>query len=371
MRRALAAGLLMAAAVPAGLVAGCGDGGDTDASSGVRVELTATGCTPERIGVPAGPVTITVTNRGAAAGAEFEVIDGDRVLGEAENIPEGGSRSFSLTLAPGDYATACPGADAGRGVLVATASGATTAAADPAAVRAATAYRGYARRQADLLVRRTDAFTGAVLRGDAATARRLYATAREPFERIEPIAESFGDLDPAIDAREGDVPRARWTGFHRLERALWQERDLAGTAPVARRLRADVRRLRDRVAGVELQAAQIANGASGLLDEVAASKITGEEDRYSHTDLWDFAANLDGAREAYRVLRPLVAGRDPALATLLDRRFAEVAAALDAHRSGDGYVLFTELTPAQTRSLATRVDALAEPLSTVAALVNR
>ena len=44
-----------------------------------------------------------------------------------------------------------------------------------------------------------------------------------------------------------------------------------------------------------LQPAQVANGSVDLLGEVAKSKVTGEEERYSHTDLGDFEANVDGA----------------------------------------------------------------------------
>ena len=62
--------------------------------------------------------------------------------------------------------------------------------------------------------------------------------------------------------------------------------------------------------GIELEPAQIANGAVELLNEVASSKITGEEDRYSHTDLWDFEANLDGAKQAFDAVRPMVAAKD-------------------------------------------------------------
>ena len=45
-----------------------------------------------------------------------------------------------------------------------------------------------------------------------------------PYERVEPVAESFGDLDPRIDARANDVPKSKWTGFHPIERRLWVQK---------------------------------------------------------------------------------------------------------------------------------------------------
>ena len=109
------------------------------------------------------------------------------------------------------------------------------------------------------------------------------------------MAESFGDLDPAIDARDGDVdPGTEWTGFHALEQHLWVTGDISKDKALADKLDADVAQLVGLVKTVELKPLEIANGAKELLDEVATSKITGEEDRYSHTDLWDFAANVAG-----------------------------------------------------------------------------
>ncbi len=208
--------------------------------------------------------------------------------------------------------------------------------------------------------------------GDIPGAQASFAAARYHYETIEPIAESFGDLDPAIDAREGDVPDAEWTGFHRIEKALWVDNDLAGMDIVADKLAADVQSLNDKIPGSSSSPRTIANGAVELLNEVSASKITGEEDRYSHTDLSDFAANVAGAQAAFDAVKPLLASDDTELVATIDDRFGDVAAGLDAYKDAtsvaNGYVLYTALSPAQTRALATRVDALAEPLSKVAAL---
>jgi iron uptake system EfeUOB component EfeO/EfeM len=87
--------------------------------------------------------------------------------------------------------------------------------------------------------------------------------------------------------------------LHKVEQALWVRNTTAGMAPVARKLLSDVTDLRAKVRTVELDAAQIANGANELLGEVSKSKITGEEERYSRIDLVDFKANLEGARAAF------------------------------------------------------------------------
>jgi iron uptake system component EfeO len=220
-----------------------------------------------------------------------------------------------------------------------------------------------------LLVARTRSFAAAVESGDLERAKRLYPEARVPYERIEPVAESFGGLDPEIDAREGDVPKASWTGFHPIEKALWIDESTAGLGELADGLIADLERLDRKAADLDLQAAQVANGATALLDEVSASKITGEEERYSHTDLVDFEANVDGSRAAFEAVQPILRAADPMLAAEISKRFDQVDAALEPYREGKGFVSYTELTGADQRKLAQAVDALAEPLSQVAAQI--
>src|SRR5262249_27261328 len=168
---------------------------------------------------------------------------------------------------------------------------------------------------------------------------------------------------------EGDVPAAQWTGFHPIEQALWVRGTLAGMGTLADQLHTDIGELSARVQTIELEPAQIANGAVELLGEVSKSKITGEEERYSHIDLVDFEANVDGARAAFNAVRPLVSASDSGLANTIDTRFTDVYAALKPYQRGDGYVSYTDLTNDDTRKLSQSIDALAEPLSQVGKIV--
>jgi iron uptake system component EfeO len=240
--------------------------------------------------------------------------------------------------------------------------------------RAVSGYRAYVQRQAGQLKQQTGRFVAALEAGDLARAKTLFGPTRFHYEAIEPVAESFGALDPEIDARLNDVPnRADWTGFHRIEQILWVKNTTAGTHFYAVKLLADVDTLDGLIATIQLQPAQLANGAVELLNEVASSKITGEEDRYSHTDLSDLEANLTGSRIAFQLLRPaLVAGGNRELASTIDQRFAAVQRTLDGYRRPTplGFALYGELTPADRLKLSQEVDALAEPLSMVAAKVT-
>ena len=138
---------------------------------------------------------------------------------------------------------------------------------------------------------------------------------------------------------------------------------------MADQLMVDIKEIVQKANSEKLSPLQLANGAKELLDEVATGKITGEEDRYSHTDLWDFIANVQGSQAAVQALRPVLEERSPALVTELDTNFARVIAAMDKHRAGDGWKLHNELSQADLKELTDVINALGEPVSKVAAVV--
>jgi iron uptake system component EfeO len=357
---------------------GCGSGpadeqaGSASGAKAVRVNLSNDGCQADPATVAAGPTTFTIKNEGGSSVSEAELVSGSRILGEKEGLTPGLTGSFSLDLKPGTYQLYCPNAKTERSdfVVTGTSSSASASGSAAAAVSAATAgYHSYLTGKAASLVALTGTFVTAVKAGQVDRAKALYAQARAPYEAIEPVAESFGDLDPAIDAREGDVPAAEWGGYHRIERQLWVAGNTAGMTPVADKLLADVTTLATRIAGSSFQAADLANGATELLTEVGKSKLTGEEERYSGTDLSDIAANLAGSRAAFDLLAPALAG-SPAgsgLVTTIRSRFARADTLMAKHATGGGnYLPYKKLDAAAIRELTVAVDALAEPLSQLA-----
>ena len=391
LRRSLT-GVAVGAASIGLLVSGCtsSNGSTGSPTAGekaavtVSITLTPSGCAPSPATIEAGLVTFEITNRGADAVTEAELAKGNNVIGEKENLTPGLSGKFSVRLQPGSYVVNCPNAKTdhfdftvaanatGAGSSAGADGSAATSPANAAAVAAATtAYHDYVDAEVRQLVAATATFTAAVKSGDIAAAKAAYGPARTHYESIEPVAESFGDLDPAIDARADDVAdQSQWTGFHRLEKALWEDNSLTGTAPIADQLTADVAKLQALVVNQIYQPATIANGCVELLDEVARTKVTGAEDRYSHTDLFDFEANVSGAREGFTDIEPLLKRSDPALAATIESRFADVTEALEQYKQGNGWVDYSTVGQDARRVLAQKVDALAEPLSQVAALVG-
>jgi iron uptake system component EfeO len=235
------------------------------------------------------------------------------------------------------------------------------------------AYHAYVHRESDALLAGTKKFAAAVIAGKTAKAKELFGPVRRHYEAIEPVAEQFGELDADVDARVNDVEDlSKWEGFHRIEKTLWTQNTTKGAAGYARKLIVNVTKLTKLIPTLFFPPAQVAGGAVALLDEVASSKITGEEDRYSHTDLSDFQGNLAGSREAYEsLIPPLLQKGQAALVKEITARFAVVQKDLNAYRRNTplGFASYKALTAADRLRFAHEVDALAEPLSTVSALV--
>jgi iron uptake system component EfeO len=241
---------------------------------------------------------------------------------------------------------------------------------DPALQKVVEEYRKFVVAQTDQLVGQTELFVQAVKSGDIEKAKQLYAPTRMYYERIEPIAESLGDLDPQIDARENDVPAASWSGFHKLEKALWQDKTIEGQDKVADQLLKDVQFLRAKVETVAIEPSLLITGSVELLNEVSASKVTGEEERYSHTDLYDFVANVEGSQKIFEYLKPILEKKDAKLATDIQGKFMALQNELAKYKKGDGYVLYGELSKDQVKTLSQLLDALAEPLSRIGTVVG-
>jgi iron uptake system component EfeO len=374
------AGLAVLAA--AGALVGCtstaappSTGGATGGGP-ITVNAADTACDVSAEEAPAGKISFTINNTGSKVTEFYLYGTGDRIMGEVENIGPGLTRQLIVEVPDGGtYTTVCKPGMVGEGIRAAfTVTGTATRSVDDNAklAEATAGYKRYTTSQIEALLPKTQEFVDAVKKGDVAAAKTLFPISRTYWERIEPVAESFGDIDPKIDGREDDErdPGVAFTGYHRLEKDLWVTGLQPDSAAIGDRLMADLKDLQARVATIELTPVQLANGAKELLDEVATGKITGEEDRYSHTDLWDFEANVQGSQAAVAALRPVIDERNPTLGTTLDTRFKAVDTLLEGYRVGDGFTLYTELTPDDIKKMTAAVDALGEPVSQVAGVVT-
>ena len=226
----------------------------------ITVKATDTACELSRTEAPAGQVEFTVTNAGSKVNEFYVYAENDRIVGEVENISPGLTRTFHVDLSePGEYQTACKPGMVGDGIrapFTVTGSSAAPTGTDATLTTAVTQYQQFVAGQADAFLERTTEFVALVKAGKVDEAKALYPVARSHWERIEPVAESFGDLDPKIDGREEVVAEGMpFTGYHRLEKDLWVDGLQPDSGAIADQLLADVTELVTKAKAVAAQPA--------------------------------------------------------------------------------------------------------------------
>lgn len=389
---------LAAAAMLAGaalVLSGCsGTGNDAAAkpsgASHVKITLANDGsgdtCALDHASAPAGPITFTVENTSATGVTEVELQSDQKIIGEKENLAPGlAPVSFTLTLGGGKYTVYCPGAEKENTTFTVTgkAAAAKSGSVQTLLSQGAAQYASYVDDQLTGLEEGVAALKTAVDSGDVDSARVAYGQARHSYERIETDVDGFvipgtkandnaGNLDYLIDMRASNLdPAVGWHGFHAIERDLWQADAITdSTKNLATELQTNVVTLTSLAKKLSYKPEDLANGAAGLLEEVQSSKIKGEEEAYSHTDLADFAANVEGAQQAFEYLKPGLKKIDPSLTAQIETQFTRVNSTLDGYRDASAIGGYTPYTPALRASdankLSQSVQALQDPLSRLA-----
>ena len=238
------------------------------------------------------------------------------------------------------------------------------------------AYKKFVSAEIDQLLKDSENFAKLIQDGKLDEAKKVYPLIRKAYERSEPIAELFAESDVKIDYRladyvEDNQTEEGWSGFHKIEQILWEEGKTEPAVSYAKQLVDDIKELKAKVATVEVTPENMLTGAVDLLNEVATSKITGEEEIYSHTDLYDFEANIAGAEKIFSIFKDKISAKDPELAKNLTEKFKAVNDLLASHKvDADHYKLYTDLSEKETKALAEAVTKLGEPLSQMAVILE-
>ncbi|WP_027923038.1 iron uptake system protein EfeO [Pseudomonas sp. URMO17WK12:I12] len=340
----------------------------------IVVNIHPHSCEPNALTVPAGRASFRIVNRSDRA-VEWEILDGVLVLEERENIAPGLSQVINANLAPGDYTITCGLLSNPRGTLHVTSTAASDAAAKAKPSMAAfigplSEFRVYLSSQSTALIKAVTALEQAIEAGDLSQAQALYVPARAAYQRIAPAAQRLAELDNAINARADYFEKREqdptFVGFHRLEYALFQQRNLDGLTPVAQRLTSDVTTLKQQLLAEPLPPEQLVSIVVRNLNTLADVRASsGEEERYSHTDLNGFAANLDVAHKVVELLRPMLSKIAADVLSKIDSALADFDSELNGLKVKDGYASYDSVSAEQRKQIADKAQALADALDTI------
>ncbi|WP_130910512.1 iron uptake system protein EfeO [Pseudomonas sp. Sample_9] len=334
----------------------------------IVVNIHPHSCEPNALTVPAGRASFRIVNRSERA-VEWEILDGVLVVEERENIAPGLSQVINANLQPGDYAITCGLLSNPRGTLHVTPTAASDAAAKAkpsmvAFVGPLSEFRVYLAVQGSALIKAATALNQAIASGDLEQAQALYLPARAAYQRLAPAAQRLAELDNHINARADYFEKREqdpaFVGFHRLEYALFEQRKLDDVAPIAQRLLADVTTLKQQLLAQSLPPEQLVSILVRNLNSLADVRAgSGEEERYSHSDLNGFAANAQTARKVVDLLRPMLSKSSADVLGNIDQAMSDFDNQLNAYKSADGYVSYDAVTAAQRQQIAAKAKALA------------
>lgn len=350
------------------------------ANSTVNIALTPAGCAPKPATISAGQVTVNVTNKdaGAVSEAELRTSDLSHILGEQENLTPGLSGGFSLDIQPGKYVINCPGASQMHWTF--TVKGKTTGKSwskNPVLVSAVNQYSKYVDKNVSDLVSSSQQMCEKIDAGDLTAAKLAYPKSRVYYERIEPVAEIWGALDTNIDGR-WDNPvtvRSQFIGFHRIEQQMWEYNTLAGTSKLCAGLVKHEQQLLTLVRAATYNPLEMAAGAADLINEAGTAKVTGEEERYSNTDLVVLQANVDGAQEVVNLLRPYLQQHDAKLLADIDAKDTAATKLVSTFKAnpgydGTGYVEYSTVLQSDRQKLSKALAAYQNSLSKLSLTVS-
>lgn len=337
----------------------------------VTVTIHPHSCEPNALTVPAGFNSFRIVNASERA-VEWEILDGVLVVEERENIAPGLSQVINATLAPGDYAITCGLLSNPRGTLHVTPTAASEASANArpsmvAFIGPLSEFRVYLSSQSTTLIRAVDALSQAIAAGDLQQAQALYTPAREAYQRLAPAAQRLAELDSAINARADYFEKREqdpgFTGFHRLEYGLFDQRSTQGLAPIALQLQANAVQLKQQLLAQSLPPEQLVSMVARTLHNLADTRAnSGEEERYSHIDLNGFAANLQASRKVVDLLRPLLAKKNADLLHTLDSASASLEAELNDLKTPLGYRTYDTVSAPQRQKISNQAKAVADAL---------
>ena len=305
----------------------------------------ANGWVPPR----SGQRQISVTNAGQSV-VDVTLLGAHNLLiyGELEAMAPGTTRTMTAVIPPGKFRLGCTYSESAtvysRIVRV---SGRPVHDAHPyqqvtytELAPLVTKYRAEVSAGLTTLASDTDRLQSFADAGQQQQAKQAWLVAHLDYARLGAAYDTFGDFNDEIDGRPNGLPQGvddpSWTGFLRLEYALWQNQPPAVVASTADQLDAAVHQL---VAAFPEQATPINDlslRAHEILENTLQFELTGETDQGSHTGLATAMANVQGTEMILGIIAPLLEKREPALVGRLQTDLGQVTNLLDAAQLADG-----------------------------------
>lgn len=171
-------------------------------------------------------------------------------------------------------------------------------------------YLTFVNKELSEMVEQLEKLNQSIQKGQLAQAKAAYIQAHQHYETVRPIIVLFGNTDRTINSRadyfldkEKDY---RFVGFHLVEYLLFSQQDLKAALPASDELLLKGRDLQKRVLTETIEIPKLVQASADFIEMILETKLSGKENIYSQTDLFDMAANAKGSQVILDVISPFV-----------------------------------------------------------------
>jgi iron uptake system EfeUOB component EfeO/EfeM len=236
-------------------------------------------------------------------------------------------------------------------------------------------YRAKVSAGLGVLATDTDRLRAAADAGQLATAEQAWLVAHLDYARLGAAYDTFGDFNDEIDGRPNGLPLGvddpGWTGFLRVEFALWHDQPAATVAGTADQLDAYVHQLVAAFPEETIPFNDLSLRTHEILENTLQFELTGETDEGSHTGLATAEANVQGTQMILAVITPLLERRNARLVTTLNTDLRDLATLIESYQLSPGsWTPIQELSTTQREDLDGALDAYLEAVSPVPDLLE-
>lgn len=212
-------------------------------------------------------------------------------------------------------------------------------------------FKEFVSSQMDDFVTDTQLLASLVKEGKLEEAQKLYPLVTMYYERMQPIASNFEELDVAVNGVITKGKENEVTGFQRLAYGLFTEKQTSGYEEIASNLASDVKALQEALATLDVTKNNVLVSASLMFDTMLKDRLTTSS--IANNEVYAVKAQTEAAQEIVKIFMPRVEANSAANATEKLAILEEVIAYYEVGK--EDYVNYSFFTTKQKEELSTAI----------------
>lgn len=216
----------------------------------------------------------------------------------------------------------------------------------------ANAFKSYIEGQMDDFVKDTELLALLVKEGKLEDAQKLYPLVTMYYERMQPLASNFLELNKKINTSLGEDKEAEGTGFAKLAYGLFNEKKTAGYEEVAEQLVTNIKELQLQLPSTDVTENNVLDATVTMLNQLATERLANESD--ANNEVYIAKAQTEVAEQVVKIFMNRSTTESAAKATEQIAKLNEVIAYYEVGKQD--YVNYSYFTSKQKEELTIAIN---------------